>query len=94
MGDLAERKLELIREISAIEDSAVIQALIGYYQSLKSNRAEVLQKFAKPVRERLDPEMLKRQQHFQPYDHDEVMEIIRKIDIPESIDELVSQLSK
>ena len=94
MMDLAESKLELIREISNEQDAEKVQAVAIYYRSLKAAREEVVKKYAGRIRKRLDPEMLKRKQNFKGHDHAKVMAILQKVDIPQSIETLLALRTK
>ena len=94
MIDLAESKLELIREISNEQDAEKVQAVAIYYRSLKAAREEVVKKYARRIRKRLDPEMLKRKQKLKRHDEEKIMQIIRKMNIQEPIEVLLSQLTK
>ncbi len=94
MMDLAESKLELIREISNEQDAEKLKAVAIYYRSLKTAREEVVKKYAGQIRKRLDPKMLKRKQGLKRHDEEKIMQIIRKMNIQEPIEVLLSQLTK
>ncbi|MFN0036655.1 MAG: hypothetical protein ACKVUS_16435 [Saprospiraceae bacterium] len=94
MTDLAESKLELIREISNEQDAEKVQAVAIYYHALKTARQEAMKKYAGQIRKRLDPEMLKRKQKLKGHDEEKIMRIIRKMDIQEPVEVLLSQLTK
>ena len=93
MIDIAERKLELIQEVSQIQDEQTLNQLETTMRVIRE-RQERLRKHRKPILKKFDPEAIKRQRKFRGQDKKAFMQLVRKIDVQEPVDELLAMLSK
>jgi len=91
--DLAERKLELIQELSQIRDEQDFAQLEETLRNIRERQGRI-RKYSKPMRKKLDPEAIKCQRGFKGHDKEEMFRLIREIDIQEPIELLLSQLTK
>ena len=92
MNGLAEQKIAFIREVFEIEDEKTLSALIeAYLQITTQAKAD-----AKPktIRKKFDAEAIRRNRNRVGHDKDEIMSLIREMDVQEPIDQLLNQLSK
>ena len=92
MHDFAERKLEFIREVSAISDEAVFFELENTLH--KFTAREKYRQLTRPTRKKFDAEAIRRKRNIQGHDHAEIFRLIKAVDIQEPIQLLLSQLSK
>lgn len=93
MGTLAEKKLELIREVSRIEDEKTLAALMDAYLQI-TGEAKKNGKPAKTIRQKFDAAAIRRRRGRAGHDKAKIMQIIREMDVQEPIEQLLAQLTK
>lgn len=93
MTDLAERKLELIQELSQIRDEQDFAQLEETLSKIRERQGR-LRKYSKPMPKKFDPEAVKRQRNFKGHDKEEFMRLIREINVQEPVEELLAMLTK
>lgn len=93
MGDIAARKLDLIQAVSQMQGEREIAQLEAAVQRIREQQ-ERNKKYRAVIREKTDPEEIKRSRGFKGHDKEEIFRLIRAIDIQEPIELLLSQLTK
>ncbi|MFN0035345.1 MAG: hypothetical protein ACKVUS_09765 [Saprospiraceae bacterium] len=93
MLDLAERKLELIQEVSQIRDEQDFAQLENLLRQIRE-RQEGLMKYRKPLPKKFDPEAVKRRKGFKGQDRETFMHLVREINVQEPVEDLLAMLSK
>ena len=93
MGDIAARKLEIIQAISQMQGEGEISQLEAAVRQIRKQN-ERNKKYRAIIREKTDPEEIKRIRGFKGHDKEEIFRLIREIDIQEPIELLLSQLTK
>lgn len=85
------KKYQIIEQITHIEDEQLLDQLYHLLEANQSNPS-ILNSLIKPMREKLDIEQLKIEQHYQGFDEKEVERLIKEADIQEPIEELLSMI--
>jgi uncharacterized protein (UPF0335 family) len=93
MVALAERKLELIREVSRIEDEKTLAALLDAYRQITGESKKNGQP-VKSIRQKFDADAIRRRRGRTGHDKAKIMQIIREMDVQEPIEQLLAQLTK
>ncbi|MEQ1745904.1 MAG: hypothetical protein ABMA02_10785 [Saprospiraceae bacterium] len=93
MIDIAERKLELIQEVSQMQDEQDLNQLETTLRTIRG-RQERLSKYRKPILKKFDPEAVKRRHQFKGQDKEAFMQLVRKINVQEPLEELLAMLSR
>lgn len=93
MHDLAERKQELIQEVSQISDEQEVAQLEETLRKIRA-RQERVRKYSKPMPKKTDPEAIKRQRGFKGHDRDAFMRLVREMNVQEPVEELLAMLTK
>jgi len=93
MLDLAERKLEMIQEVSQLRDEQDLQQLEETLQHIRE-RQERLRKYRKPLPKKFDPESVKHARNFKGHDKQAFMRLVREINVQEPVEELLAMLGK
>ena len=92
MASAESIKLELISQITSLNDATVLAQLV---QLLKQNAPEndaVLIKLTKPRRKTLDIEQLKKEQQFTEFNRPRFDQLIKELDIKEPIEQLLQMI--
>jgi hypothetical protein len=84
-------KLNLIRQIMDLNDADQLKKISQAIRSIGLEN-HALQELARPIRNRLDIEELKAEQRFRPVDKKAFFGKIEKLDITESLDELLAMI--
>lgn len=93
MGDLTERKLQILEAIVAVQDERTLSALEDALA--KATQQEVLlKKLTKPMRKTTDIEQIIKEQNWKPVDMEEWRRLVKELDIQESAEDLVKMLTK
>jgi hypothetical protein len=86
-------KLNLIRYIMEIADTSKLKKMDLVIRNIKKSESKIdLKKFAKPMRDYLDVEELKKEQNFKPIDKNDFFEKIKKLKIEEPIEGLLEMI--
>ncbi|MBK7939361.1 MAG: hypothetical protein IPJ82_20760 [Lewinellaceae bacterium] len=93
MIDLAERKLELIQEVSQIQDEQDFAQLEETLRKIRE-RQERLQKYRKQIPQKFDPEAVKLKRGYKGHDKEEFMRLVKEINVQEPVEELLAMLTK
>ncbi|MCW5922033.1 MAG: hypothetical protein KIS77_06820 [Saprospiraceae bacterium] len=93
MHNLAERKQELIQEVSQISDEQEFAQLEETLRKIKA-RQERIRKYRRPMPKKTDPEAIKRQRGFKGHDKEAFMHLIREMNVQEPVEELLAMLTK
>lgn len=95
MSDFTDQKNEFIQEVSALQDERQFSQLVAAYREIKARDvAAVKQRLRRPLRRKLNPEVIKRGRGFKGHDKAEIYRLIKEIDIQEPIELLLSQLTR
>ena len=84
------KKLQLIKQIAETED----QALIDQLERIVASNQTILTKMSSPIQQEFDLEKIKKEQHFQPINKDELDRLIKEADIQEPIEYLLKALKQ
>ena len=94
---LDNRKLNLIVRISKLDKEESVQKveeIVSLVEKHPTERQlELLKKLAKPMREKIDIEELKREQNWKPSTQEEIDELIEKFDFQVSKEELIREIN-
>ena len=93
MIDISERKLELMQEVSQINDEQDLHQLEETLRKIRE-RQERLRKYSRPIREKIDPDAIKQQRGFNGHDKEAFMRLVKEMNVREPVEELLAMLSK
>lgn len=93
MLDIAERKLDLIQEVSQIRDEEDLQKLEDTLRQIRE-RQERLRKYRKLLPKKFDAEAVKRRRAFKGHDKEAFMQLVREINVQEPVEKLLAMLGK
>ena len=86
-------KLNLIKYIMEVVDASKLKKMDFVIRNINKSESKIdLKKFAKPMREYLDVEELKKEQNYKPIDKMEFFEKIKKLEIEEPIERLLEMI--
>ena len=86
-------KLNLIRYIMEIADTSKLRKMDLVIRNIKKSESKIdLKKFAKPIRDYLNVEELKKEQNYEPIDKKVFFKKIQKLKIEEPIEELLDMI--
>ncbi len=85
------KKYKLIEKITGVQNEAILNRL-EFILAEYSKGKEILLTLAKPLKEKLDIEQLKIDQNYQGFNAKEVDQLIKEIDIPEPIGDLLKMI--
>ncbi len=99
--NIESRKVELIAFIALLQQEEAIIAIEKTVQQFKSSKKqyqhivseEEVQYFKRPIRENVTVDDLIREQNWQPIDENKMEAIVKRLDIKEPIELLLSQLN-
>jgi hypothetical protein len=96
---LTDRKLNLIVQIAKISDEESVRHIEDAISNLKTKgitkkQRELLEKLARPMREKLDIEQLIKEQNWKPIDREEFDKLIKEMDIQEPLEQLIADIGK
>jgi len=94
---LDKRKINLIVQISKLDDEISVRQVEDFVSHLENRpterQLELLGKLAKPIREKLDLEQLKREQNWKPSTQEEIDKLIENFDFQISKEELIKEIN-
>jgi hypothetical protein len=93
MTSFAEKKLELIREVSSIEDVHTLSALMEAFQKITGASKES-GKLANPIRQKFDADAIRKNRGRVGHNKAKIMQLIQEMDVQEPIEQLLAQLTK
>lgn len=86
-------KLNLIRYIMEVADTSRLKKMDFVLRNIKKSESKInINKFAKPMREYLNVEELKKEQNYEPIDKKDFFEKIKKLKIEEPIEGLLEMI--
>lgn len=86
-------KLNLIRYIMEVGDISKLKRMDFMLRNITKGESKVdPRKFSKPIREKLDVDELKKEQNYKPIDKKVFFKKIKKLEIEESIEELLEMI--
>jgi CRISPR/Cas system-associated endonuclease Cas1 len=95
---LDTRKINLIVQISKLDKEESVRQVEEFISLVEKRptekQLEMLKKLAKPVREKVDIEELKRQQNWKPVNREEFERLVKEMDIQEPIEQLIADIGK
>ncbi|CAN5579676.1 hypothetical protein BH20ACI4_BH20ACI4_08910 [soil metagenome] len=95
---LNERKINLIVRITKLDREDAVRKIEETVDIIEKQptekQLEMLEKLAKPIREKLDIEELKREQNWKPINREKFDKLVREIDIQEPLEQLISDIGK
>jgi uncharacterized protein YjgD (DUF1641 family) len=94
---LTDRKLNLIVQITKLGDEESLRHIEDAFSDLNKKeiterQRELLEKLARPIREKLDIEELIKQQNWKPSNNEEIEEIIKDFDWEISDEDFIREL--
>ncbi len=92
MGDFHEKKTHLLNAVHAIHDENDLADWEEVYQKIKERRERFLQ-YRATLREKFDPDAVRRSRGYRKPDKTRVMGLIQQMNIQAPIELLVSQLT-
>lgn len=92
MNNIIHRKYALIEEIMSLDTSADIQLLEAQVKIVKAK--ESYWKAVKPMRKNITLDMIKEEQNYQPIDEKTFFDKAAKVEVKESVDELLGMLTR
>ncbi len=84
-------KLNLIKYIMEIVDASKLEKIDLVLREISENEGDI-HKLVKPMRKRLDVEVLKKEQRYKTIDKKKFFKKIKKLEIQEPIEELLAML--
>ncbi|RLD54594.1 MAG: hypothetical protein DRJ05_14340 [Bacteroidetes bacterium] len=84
-------KLNLIKYIMEIVDASKLIKMDSVLREISENDEDIY-KLVKPMRKRLDVELLKKEQRYKPIDKKKFFKKIKKLEIKEPIEELLAMV--
>lgn len=93
MVNFQERKAHLLEAVHAIHDEKDLAEWEEVYQRIRERKAR-LQKYRATLREKFDPEAVRRSRDYRRPDKAKVMRLAKEMDVQEPIELLISQLTK
>ena len=85
-------KLDLIRQITSLNDVATLSQLEKVLKTSDVENDNILKNLAKPCRKKLDIEVLKKEQNFTQFDRINFDELVKELDIQEPIEQLLAMI--
>ena len=85
-------KLQLIREITSLNDAATLVRLEKVLKISGAKSDEILKNLSKPRRKKLNIEALKKEQNFSQFNRAKFDALIKELDIQEPIEQLLSMI--
>lgn len=85
------KKYQIIKRITEIEDEALLTKLESLLNDYSQDYGALLS-LVKPIRKKLDIEVLKKEQNYQGVDKKEVDQLIEEIDLQEPLEELLEMI--
>ena len=85
-------KLDLIRQITSLNDVATLSQLEKVLKTSDTNNDTILKNLAKPRRKKLDIEVLKKEQNFTSFDRVKFNALIKELEIQEPIEQLLAMI--
>ena len=85
------KKYQIIKRITEIEDEALLTKLESLLNDYSQDNGALLS-LVKPIRKKLDIEVLKKEQNYQGVDQKEVDQLIEEIDLQEPLEELLEMI--
>lgn len=92
MASAESIKLELISQITALNDATVLAQLARVLKQNAPKTDAALIKLTKPRRKTLDIEQLKKEQHFTEFNRPRFDQLIKELDIQEPIEQLLKMI--
>ncbi|MFN0037590.1 MAG: hypothetical protein ACKVUS_21210 [Saprospiraceae bacterium] len=92
MGDFQDRKTHLLDAVHAINDEGDLAEWEEVYQKIKARRERMLQ-YRATLREKFDPETVRRSRGYRKPDKANVMRLIKQMNVQEPVELLLSQLT-
>lgn len=93
MVEFQERKSQLLEAVHAISDETALAEWEEVYRKIRESR-ERIQHYRATLREKFDPEVVRRSRGYRKPNKAKVMQLIKQMDIQEPIELLLSQLTK
>ena len=91
-------KVNLIVKITHLDDEKSLRKIETAIDEVKSQptkkQLEMLNKMAKPMREKLDIEELIKEQNWKPIDRHKFDQLVAELDIQEPIEQLIADIGK
>lgn len=87
--NIDSRKLKLIEKITALSSEVALEKLEQYLAISEEEKATMLQ----PVRDHITVEELRKEQNYKGIDRAKFEALVDKLDIQESLEELLSMLN-
>ena len=84
-------KLELINRIMSLKDAYKLREIEATLRDMWTDE-DIIKKFSKPIRERIDIEELKREQNYKPINKEEFFKKIDKLNIEEPLEDLLRMI--
>jgi len=85
-------KLEIISQITLLNDAKTLAKVAKVLKNKPANKEKILKKLAKPTKNKLDIEQLKKEQKFTAFNRTRFDELIKELDIQESIEQLIQSI--
>lgn len=93
MVNFQERKAHLLEAVSAISDEKDLAEWEEAHRKVQERRAR-MEKYRVKLREKFDPESVRRSREFRKPDKNKVMHLIKEMNVREPIELLISQLTR
>ncbi len=93
MVKFQERKTQLLEAVHAISDEKDLAEWEEVYQKVRERRERV-QQYRATLKEKFDPEAVRRSRGGRKPDKADVMRLIKQMDVQEPVELLLSQLTK
>ena len=91
-------KVNLIVEITHLDDEKSLRKIKTAIDEVKNRptreQLELLEKLAKPMREKTDIDELIKEQNWKPVNREEFDKLVKELDIQEPIEQLIADIGK
>ena len=89
MASAESIKLDIISQITALNDATVLAQLAHVLKQNRSKKGDILSQVNKPRRKTLDIEVLKQEQNFTQFNRTRFDQLVKELNIQEPIEQLL-----
>ncbi len=94
MGDIAERKLEIIQAISQMQGEQEISKVEAAIREILAHHERNRKYGVEKIPKKFDADAVRRSRGYRKPDKEEFMRLVRELDVQEPIEELLAMLTK
>lgn len=88
--NIDSRKLEIFKQIISLDSEDSLELVENYLKQVKQE--EELKEIFKPIRDNISVEELKAEQNYTGFNREKFDQLVKELDIQESLEELLSMI--